>query len=295
MGVFKTLTFVLNHPLNRDHRIEALMRVVRWQLGSRLVPGPVVVDFVDESKLLIEPGMTGATGNVYTGLHEFWEMAFTLHLLRKGDLFVDVGANVGVYTILASAAVGARSMSFEPIPSTYDWLAANVRLNGIDDRVETHRSAIGAQEGHVRMTNTLGPVNHVVREEEEGTQVPVQPLDSMLGAEDPTLIKIDVEGYEAEVVKGATRVLASEGLLAAIVEINGQEERYEQDSGEVVDGFRTAGFEPYTYDPLSRRLRMRNLGRPEAVENVLFLKDAESVKARVREARPYRTSTGSTI
>jgi hypothetical protein len=50
-------------------------------------------------------GMTGATGNLYVGLHEFEEMAFLLHFLRPGDLFADVGANVGSYTILAAVAV----------------------------------------------------------------------------------------------------------------------------------------------------------------------------------------------
>jgi len=42
------------------------------------------------------PGETGVTGNIYTGLHEFSSMGYLLHVLREGDLFVDVGANVGL-------------------------------------------------------------------------------------------------------------------------------------------------------------------------------------------------------
>lgn len=52
--------------------------------------------------------MTGATGNIYVGLHEFEDMAFLLHVLRRTDLFVDVGANIGSYTILAGGAAGAK-------------------------------------------------------------------------------------------------------------------------------------------------------------------------------------------
>ena len=48
--------------------------------------------------------MHGVTGNVYCGLHDFAEMSFMLHLLRAGDLFADIGANVGSYTVLALIA-----------------------------------------------------------------------------------------------------------------------------------------------------------------------------------------------
>ncbi len=59
--------------------------------------------------------MTGATGNIYAGLHEFDDMAFFLHLLRPEDMFADVGSNIGSYTILASGVVGAKSVAFEPV------------------------------------------------------------------------------------------------------------------------------------------------------------------------------------
>lgn len=95
-----------------------LLRFVKWQIGNRLVLGPVAARFVNDARLFVQKGMTGATGNLYVGLHEFEDMSFVLHGLRPDDLFVDVGANVGSYTVLAGAAVGASCVSFEPIPET---------------------------------------------------------------------------------------------------------------------------------------------------------------------------------
>jgi len=80
--------------------------------------------------------MHGATGNIYVGLHEFEQMAFLLHCLRSEDIFIDVGANVGSYTVLASAAVGAKTIAFEPIESEYNGLMANIELNGIAHLVD---------------------------------------------------------------------------------------------------------------------------------------------------------------
>jgi hypothetical protein len=87
--------------------------------------------------------MTGATGNIYSGLHEFEDMGFLLHFLRPDDLFVDIGANIGSYTILASAAIGAATIAFEPVPDTHEWLRLNVAINNVDNKVERRREALG--------------------------------------------------------------------------------------------------------------------------------------------------------
>ncbi len=62
-------------------------------------------------------------------------MAYILHILTHDDLFVDVGINVGSYTILASAVKRARVFCFEPIGSTYQKLLDNIKLNELSERV----------------------------------------------------------------------------------------------------------------------------------------------------------------
>jgi hypothetical protein len=129
MGVWKTLRFLMNHPLTRDERGQALFRFVRWQVGSRVLGEPVAMPYVKDTRLLVESGMAGATGNVYAGLHEFEDMAFVLHALRPSSWFVDIGANIGSYTILAGGGSAAKCISVEPVPTTFEKLCDNVRLN----------------------------------------------------------------------------------------------------------------------------------------------------------------------
>lgn len=76
MSIMGTLNFITYRPLSRNRKSNAIKRFVAWQVGSRLVPGPVAINFVNNARLLVSPGMTGATGNIYTGLHEFEDMAF---------------------------------------------------------------------------------------------------------------------------------------------------------------------------------------------------------------------------
>lgn len=157
-----TLRFILSHPLNRQAKLSAIRRYVAWQIGSRIVPGPVAVPFVNDAMLLVKPGMLGATRNIYGGLEEFEEMSFLLHLLRKRDLFVDVGANIGAYTVLASRSVGARSIAFEPAPPAFGHLLGNIALNDIGRRAVARNVAIGGRPGRIRFTKDLDVMNHVV-------------------------------------------------------------------------------------------------------------------------------------
>ncbi|MFN7135762.1 MAG: hypothetical protein ACK4N5_27060, partial [Myxococcales bacterium] len=118
MGVLRdaaaTLRFLSAHPVASRRLPHALLRWARWQAGSRLLGGAAIMPFVGGAVLAVERGMTGATGNVYAGLHEFEDMAFLLHYLRPNERFVDVGANVGSYSVLAGAVCRARGLAFEP-------------------------------------------------------------------------------------------------------------------------------------------------------------------------------------
>lgn len=288
MGLLNTAKYIWNHPLTAGQRGHAFARYLRWQVGSRLSPGPVAVPFVNGARLLVRPGMTGATGNVYAGLHEFEDMAFVLHALRPEDTFVDVGANVGSYTILASCAIGARSITFEPIASTFAVLLDNIRLNGVESRVQAHCVAVGEAAGRARMTTAFDTGNRMVaaHSEEETDEVPVVALDDIPLVCDANLIKIDVEGFERAVLAGAARTLASPSLLAVLMETNACAKAHGRGEAEAHEHLLGLGFSPFTYAPFERRLR--TLGRAHKPDgNTLYLRDPARVEGRLRQSPPF--------
>ena len=138
--------FIARHPLTRRHRAAAFLRFIRFQLRARLNE-EVIVPWIEGTGLIVRRGMTGATGNVYAGLHDYSEMAFLLHFLRPNDLFYDVGANVGSYTVLASGVCRARTLAFEPDPEAAAALRRNVEFNGLADLVSVRDFAVGSSEG----------------------------------------------------------------------------------------------------------------------------------------------------
>lgn len=197
-----------------------MRRFFTWQVASRIQPLLTAVPFTAQTWLLMERGMIGATGNLYCGLHEFEDMAFVLNLLRPKDHFIDIGANVGSYSILASGHSGAYSISVEPLPATFARLQTNVRFNNLDELVTLHNSGIGDSESTLKFTSTLDVSNHVVTDEDptkNAIEVPVVRLDTLLSGIEPLCIKIDVEGFEKKVLAGGTAVLQSKSLRAVLM------------------------------------------------------------------------------
>jgi len=279
------------HPLGARDRTGTLARWLRWQVGSRILRSSAVVSFVDDTVLLVDPGMTGATGNIYVGLHEFADMAFVLHFLREGQRFVDVGANVGTYTILASGVCGAETLAVEPIPSTFARLSANVRLNDIAHRVRLHNVGLAAKPGRLSFTSSLDTVNHVVGNDTgvagASIEVPVVTLDELVGDRRPVLIKVDAEGFEREVFAGGTATLADPALQAMIVELNEPAAaRYGASDAELARRFESVGFRRYSYEPFARCLAPAPPGPFEG--NALYLRDPDAVQRRLTEARAFR-------
>jgi FkbM family methyltransferase len=287
MSLFNTLRFIATHPLNRANPAKSWLRFVAWQLGSRMVPGEVVVDWVGGAKFVVRHGEAGLTGNVYTGLHEFPEMGYLLHCARPTDLFVDVGANVGSYTLLACAAVGARGIALEPARRTFERLTQNIRLNGLEGKVTCLNLAAGGAPGSAALTSGLDCENHVVAADaqERGEQIEVAALDDILRNESPSLMKIDVEGYETLVLDGAAETLAKSSLHSVIIELNGSGRRYGFDEQRIIDRLRGHGFKTYTYDPLARALLPLE-GKNLESGNTLFIRDEALVRERLASAPP---------
>jgi FkbM family methyltransferase len=290
MGLFDLVGLIINQPLNRDEKFKSLARAIRWQIGSRIVSRTVVHNWVNGSKFFVRTGETGLTGNIYSGLHEFSDMAYLLHILRAGELFVDVGANVGSYTILAGSVCGARGFAFEPVPETFKKLIDNVRLNVLEGKVICMNFGLGNENGHIKFSNSLGTMNHVLIEGEERISdfilVRLVKLDEVIEDEFPVLMKIDVEGFEASVLNGASKTLGKKSLNSVIVEMNGSGNRYGFDESDILGLMKDHLFKPFSYDPFTRTLRNLN-GRKAESGNTLFIRDEEMAKARLRDAPKF--------
>jgi FkbM family methyltransferase len=142
--------------------------------------------------------------------------------LRDGDTFFDVGANIGTVTLPVAATGRAECLAFEPEPGNAARLAANAALNGLGN-VTVIEAAVWSASGTVGLT-VAGPVgtggHSVVEPDREGvTQVPAMTIDELSAqGRPPDVVKLDAEGAELEVLRGAAATLADGAIRELFVE-----------------------------------------------------------------------------
>lgn len=147
-------------------------------------------------------------GDYETAQHTYFLDQMTL---RGCDMFIDVGANIGLYTVLvARRSPTARIVAFEPDPRNYDQLRANLLLNGLTDRVETHklavsdRSTVAFKLASARSTGE----SKVDEADPAATSMQAARLDDLLPLADRSLfLKIDIEGHEIHALQGMAELL----------------------------------------------------------------------------------------
>lgn len=163
--------------------------------------------------------------NILRGRYEQDEIGFVRHVLKSGDSAIDVGAHVGFFAIQMAALVGAagRVYAFEPLDANADLLERSIAENAFTDRLMLRRAAVGAAPGSATLTFAAETLNsggaYVLRGGTEpltGNQkkeVPLVALDALDMRRPVRFIKMDVEGAEPQVIRGAARLLTEDRPL----------------------------------------------------------------------------------
>jgi FkbM family methyltransferase len=135
------------------------------------------------------------------------EEQFVSNVLQPGNTYIDVGANVGLIALRAASIVGpsGRVVAIEAHPRTVEFFADNVRLNGFS-QVSVVHAAVGEEAGVLHLSSERSDdQNHVT---ESGIEVPMRPLDDLTPPGPIALLKVDVEGFELPVFRGAADTLS---------------------------------------------------------------------------------------
>ncbi len=164
-----------------------------------------------------------AGGNYYPiGTYEAETIGQALKELKTGDVFYDLGANAGYFSLAAAKKVGNTGIAyaFEPMPENIDFLEKHIEANSVPN-IEIIPVAVADKEGSVRFTtgnnlsaNTYKESSANYKPNSDFIDVPTDTLDNLVygpkGLRKPSYIKIDVEGAEFDVLKGARKLLQEE-------------------------------------------------------------------------------------
>ena len=218
-AVRTTVRHVKRHPATPIQRLRQLISAFAFQFTGRVFNHRKLVP-IGSRMVMWADVHYGASFKVYCANPPDWyEMHVWKQRLGRGDLFIDVGANVGSYTLWA-ADLGARVIALEPDSDSRSRLVENLALN--DVAVEVLPVALGPQRGTMPLTSGLGANHLLLGDRPDGAfqEVEVSTLDDILGDTTAAGVKIDVEGAELLVLQGADRALSEKRILCIQLEWN---------------------------------------------------------------------------
>jgi FkbM family methyltransferase len=205
---------------------------------------------------------------IFKGFEET-ELIFLKRFLKRGDIFFDLGANIGIFSLNAAKAIGEEGTAhaFEPTPETFSRLEMNVELNRYENIIKCNNIGLSETPGFLKMnisTEGYDAWNTFAASTEEflnkTISVPVDTLDNYIirnniKIKDISLVKVDVEGWEVFVFKGAKEMLKSEDAPPLLVEFT-ETNAFAAGTScyELYDFIKSYGYNWYTYDDKNNKL-----------------------------------------
>lgn len=232
MSVSRSVARVTRKVPGVTQLLRAVLPVsLKRKLGSALLPkamGGETVRSLDGRQFVQIPDRLFLQV-LYDGIYEPSLTRFIQAVIKEDDLVVDIGANFGWYATLM-AMTSRKTIAYEPLARVRQILEQNIRLNGQESKIDVRASAVGSEPGTVTLV-VDGPADresalaHVAlgsEDNKEGEAVPLVKLDDDLSAEigNIAFMKVDAEGLEVEVLRGAQGLLGSENPPVLITEAN---------------------------------------------------------------------------
>jgi len=235
---------------------------------------------------------------IYCRYFEAREREFLNRFLRPGDVFVDVGANIGLFTLIAAKRVGAEGkvLAFEPTAKSFGRLVDNVQLNEFSN-VECLNLALSDSQGYLQLSaggngydawNSLGKV--ALGQPANSERVEVIDWDHVartrhLSGDSVTMMKIDVEGWEARVLEGGREFFT--GPHAPVLQVEFTDDAAEaagSSCNALYEHLQSFGYRMFVYDVEKRRLVQESRREKYPYLNIIAAKDPEFVNVRVGAA-----------
>lgn len=210
-------------------------------------------------------------------------MCLILHFLSRDDLFFDIGANIGSYSLLAGGVSNAGVIALEPVSNTFHKLIENIGMNNLHDQVKCLQYAVGSSISQGVISTNAGCENKILSDSTTNLTnktelvniITIDELSKTYGF--PSAIKIDVEGYEDQAFAGALETLNNQTLSLIVIETVSQS---------LHDKLTQAGFIKAFYNPYTREILSNPVGSLKRGNNI-YIRNINFVNQKVAQSPPY--------
>lgn len=215
---------ILLHPFNRSRVLSTVIRLIVWKIFQKAFGQDVIVELENSTKMLIPAKSSYGSIIQYTrGCPDLIETQILLKVLKKDDVFIDVGANIGYYSILALGQ-GATTYSFEPNEALHFYISYSAELNADEKKLHLSSKIVSDHQGYEHFVfEKESEISHIgqLGVHKKAKKLECTSLDSVAtlhNLKSIKLVKIDVEGAEPVVFKGMKKLFTQKKISYLLFE-----------------------------------------------------------------------------
>ena len=242
-------------------------------MNQKIFKFPAVVTLINEVRCICYPKSSYGGMVVYTNLPEYYEMKLLNHLLRKDDTFIDVGEGIGDYSLIAASKLDkGKVYAFEPDDRANKIFKENINLNDFGNKISLNISVVSDLLGEVYFTKEReSEVSHISYNK-SGVKRKSVTLDAFVKKNNigkVKILKIDVEGAEMKVLKGARKSLNDNRIDTLIIEVNKKMKDFGYITNQLFSFLKNLNYKTYKYSENGKLVSWKNSEKTENTFNII--------------------------
>lgn len=278
--LIESLKLVFSHPLNRNKPLATLLRALWWKINQVIFRLPVICQITPNRKCICYPDSSYGGLIVYLGMPEYEGNTYILNNLKPNDTFIDVGACIGDYSLFASSIITkGRIYAFEPFKKSIEMFEENIRLNNIKN-ISIFNGVASDKNGYEHLSiEKESEVNHIVHEKNihNGIKIPSITLDRYItenNIKQVAILKIDVEGSEMKVLKGAEKSIRNKKIKKILIELNKNNQFFGSSNQKIIAWLKKQQYRVYLFeeDKIKKLTNVNEINNDQII-NVLAVRN----------------------
>lgn len=255
MNFLANLVRILEHPMNKERKVNTFLKILWWKINQLIFKHPAIIEIFPGIKCICYPDSSFGGWVVYSTLPEFSEMNFFYNFVGKAGTLVDVGASIGVYSLIAGSRISKGAVyAFEPSHDARNKLTENIHLNKLKN-VYVYDFVVSDKVGEEKfLTGKISEIDHIYDGKSDENKLLVKKksvtLDSFLEkkkVDRVDVVKIDVEGAEMKVFLGLKKYLEQGKIGVILFEVNRKNKNFGFSTHQTFEYLKSFGFILYNF------------------------------------------------